>query len=76
MEEFAKLPHTVQLFPSNANFFLVRVTDAVSIYNYLVSKGIIVRNRHSVTLCGNCLRITVGIREENNALLEALKAYK
>ena len=76
MKEFAKLPHTVQLFPSNANFFLVRVTDAVSIYNYLVSKGIIVRNRHSVTLCGNCLRITVGIREENDALLEALKAYK
>ena len=74
--EFAKLPCTVKLFPSNANFFLVRVTDAVAIYDYLVKKGIIVRNRHSVALCGNCLRVTVGTRLENETLLEALKEYK
>lgn len=73
--EFAKLPCTVKLFPSNANFFLVRVTDAVAIYDYLVKKGIIVRNRHSVALCGNCLRVTVGTRLENETLLEALKEY-
>ena len=63
---FAKLPCTVKMYPSNANFFLARVTDAVKIYNYLVGQGIIVRNRHSVTLCGNCLRVTVGTRIENN----------
>ena len=71
--EFARLPCTVQLFPSDANFFLVRVTDAVTIYRYLVGKGIIVRNRHTVSLCGNCLRVTVGTRLENEKLIEALK---
>lgn len=72
---FAKLPCTVKMYPSNANFFLVRVTDAVKTYNYLVGQGIIVRNRHSVMLCGNCLRVTVGTRIENNKLIEALKNF-
>ena len=72
---FAKLPCTVKIYPSNAHFFLARVTDAVKIYNYLVGQGIIVRNRHSVTLCGNCLRVTVGTRIENNKLIEALKNF-
>ena len=75
-EEFAKLPCTVKIFPSDANFFLVRVTDAVKIYNYLVAEGIIVRNRNSVSLCGNCLRVTVGTRNENERLVEALEKYK
>lgn len=74
-EEFQKMPCTVKVFPSDANFFLVRVTDAVAIYNYLVGKGIIVRNRHTVSLCGNCLRVTVGTRYENVQLIEALKNY-
>lgn len=75
-EEFKALPCTVQLFPSDANFFLVRVTDAVSIYSYLVGEGIIVRSRHTVSLCGNCLRVTVGTRPENEQLLKALRNYK
>lgn len=75
-EEFEKLPCTIKLFPSDANFFLDKVTDAVKIYNYLVGEGIIVRNRHNVSLCCNCLRITVGTRVENNTLLEALKKYQ
>lgn len=75
-EEFKALPCTVQLFPSDANFFLVRVTDAVAIYRYLVGEGIIVRSRHTVSLCGNCLRVTVGTRPENEQLLKALKNYK
>lgn len=73
--EFARLPCTVHIFPSNANFFLVRVTDAMKIYNYLVGEGIIVRNRHTVSLCGNCLRVTVGTRVENDKLLDALRHY-
>ena len=52
------------------------VTDAVKIYNYLVAEGIIVRNRNSVSLCGNCLRVTVGTRNENERLVEALEKYK
>ena len=74
--EFARLPCTVHIFPSNANFFLVRVTDAIQIYNYLVGEGIIVRNRHTVSLCGNCLRVTVGTRVENDKLLDALRHYQ
>lgn len=71
--QFAELPCTLKIFPSDANFFLARVTDAAKIYNYLVGKGIIVRNRNSVSLCGNCLRVTVGTAEENEKLIEALK---
>lgn len=74
--EFARLPCTVHIFPSDANFFLVRVTDAMKIYNYLVGEGIIVRNRHTVSLCGNCLRVTVGTRVENDKLLNALRHYQ
>lgn len=76
MSEFTTLGITLKVYPSDANFFLVKVKDAVATYNYLVSKGIIVRNRHTVSLCHSCLRITVGTREENDALLQALRNYK
>lgn len=76
MQLFAQLPLTEKVFPSDANFFLARVADANAIYKYLVGEGIIVRNRHSVTLCGNCLRITIGTPEENNILIDALKRWK
>nr|WP_320039055.1 histidinol-phosphate transaminase [uncultured Bacteroides sp.] len=75
-KEFAALACTEKIYPSDANFFLAKVSDAKAIYNYLVAKGIIVRNRTSITLCKDCLRVTVGTREENNQLLEALKQYK
>ena len=68
--EFEKLPCIDSTFYSpDANFFLVKVTDAVKIYNYLVGEGIIVRNRHTVSLCCNCLRVTVGTRVENDTLV-------
>ncbi len=70
-----ELPLTVHIYPTDANFVLVKVTDAGSIYNYLRSQGIIIRNRHNVELCLNCLRITVGTEQENNTLIEALKQY-
>lgn len=72
-EEFGKLSICKKIYPSDANFILAEVEDANSTYNYLVEKGIIVRNRNKVTLCKNCLRITVGTPEENNELLNALK---
>ena len=72
---FALLPFCKKLYPTDANFFLAKVDDAQSIYDYLVSKGIIVRNRTRVTLCENCLRITIGTKEENNELLGALRVY-
>ena len=72
MEAFVKLPCCIRVFPTDANFFLAKVYEATQIYNYLVSEGIIVRNRTNVTLCNECLRITIGTKEENDALLEAL----
>ena len=75
IQAFLELPICQQIFPTDANFFLARVTDATKIYNYLVDRGIIVRNRSRIQLCDNCLRITVGTRSENNELLAALRQY-
>ncbi|GAE14049.1 histidinol-phosphate transaminase [Bacteroides pyogenes] len=74
-QELAGIPCVIRIYPSDANFLLVKVTDAAEIYDYLAGEGIIVRNRDSVPLCGNCLRVTVGTRTENDALIAALKKY-
>ena len=75
INEFIQLPCCEKIYPTDANFFLAKVTDAKKIYAYLVSKGIIVRNRTNVSLCRDCLRITIGTRPENDTLLEALNAF-
>ena len=72
----AELPICKAVYPTDANFFLARMTDADCIYHYLVDRGIILRNRSRVQLCGNCLRITIGTPKENNALLGALRQYR
>jgi histidinol-phosphate aminotransferase len=66
----------VDIYPSDANFILVKTTDANGIYNYLVQNGIIVRNRTKVELCEGALRITVGTPEENIKLIDTLQNYK
>ena len=76
MEAFSQLSICEKVYPTNANFFLTKVTDAQRIYDYLVSQGIIVRNRTRVQLCNNCLRITIGTRNENSELIGALRQYK
>jgi histidinol-phosphate aminotransferase len=73
IEAFGELKICEKVYPTDANFFLAKVVDAQKIYDYLVDNGIIVRNRTRVTLCQNCLRITIGTREENNELLGALR---
>lgn len=60
------------VYPSDANFVLVKMDDPNAVYEALVKQGVIVRNRHSVALCAGCLRITVGTPTENDALMEAL----
>lgn len=75
MAAFKELPICEKVFPTDANFFLAKMTDAQAIYGYLVERGIIVRNRNSVQLCGNCLRITIGAKSENIELLAALRQY-
>ena len=70
-----QLPLVEKIYRSDANFLLVRVDDAQRIYDYLVESGIVVRNRHRITLCENCLRITVGTPDENRILIETLQKY-
>ena len=75
IEAFRELPICEKVYPTDANFFLAKMTDATKIYNYLVDHAIIVRNRHRVQLCQNCLRITIGTKTENNELVAALRQY-
>lgn len=75
MQAVAALPICEHVYPSDANFFLARVTDACGIYDALVEQGIIVRNRHRIMMCENCLRITIGTPAENDELLAALKQF-
>ncbi len=75
MQAFQELPICEKVYPTDANFFLAKMTDAQGIYNYLVDKGIIVRNRSRIQLCNNCLRITIGLKSENNELLAALRQF-
>ena len=74
-DAFELLPICKKVYPTDANFFLARMTDAPKIYDYLVDKGIIVRNRHRVQLCENCLRITIGTKTENSELIAALRQF-
>jgi histidinol-phosphate aminotransferase len=71
--ELEEMELTEKVYPSDANFLLVKVKDATGIYHSLVDKNIIVRNRSSVI--GNCLRITIGKRSENNRLIKTLKSF-
>ena len=74
--ELQNLPFIENIFPSDANFILVKMRGARNIYELLVSKGIIVRDRSKVILCDDCLRITIGTEKENQTLIEALLNYK
>lgn len=73
IESLAALPFIKKIFPTDANFILVQVDDAEIRYEQLIAKGIVIRNRSNQALCDNCLRITVGTKEENSKLLEILK---
>ena len=74
--ELPKLACVRKIYPTDANFILTDVGDANAVYSTLMEKGVIVRNRTNVTLCEGCLRITVGIPEENDTLLSVLKEIK
>ncbi|MBW4891556.1 histidinol-phosphate transaminase [Mucilaginibacter sp. HMF5004] len=71
-----ELDFVLDIYPSDANFILAKTTDAKGIYNHLVERGIIVRDRSKVELCEGCLRITVGTPLENSILLEAVKTFR
>ena len=69
------LPIIKEVYPTEANCCLAKITDSKQIYDYLVDRGIIVRNRNRVQLCQNCLRITIGTKTENGELIAALRQY-
>jgi histidinol-phosphate aminotransferase len=72
-EGLSKIDLIKKIYPSDANFLLVKMTNARSVYEALVKKGIIVRDRSNVMLCDDCLRITIGTQQENQILLNELK---
>lgn len=74
--ELESIQFVERIFPSDANFLLVKVDNATKRYNELIVKGIVVRNRTNQPLCENCLRLTVGTKQENIKLITALKQLK
>ncbi|GAB2537167.1 histidinol-phosphate transaminase [Rufibacter soli] len=75
MEAFDQMPLIEKTYPSDANFVLVQVANANELYAYLLSRGVVVRNRSTQPGCANCLRITIGTPAENDHLLAALQTF-
>ncbi|TKK71930.1 histidinol-phosphate transaminase [Ilyomonas limi] len=71
-EVLAQMPVAEKVYPSDANFILVKIKEARKVYEFLLSKSIVVRDRSNVLLCNDCLRITIGTEQENTALVDAL----
>lgn len=69
------VPYVQHIYPTDANFLLIKVEDANAVYRFLVSRSIIVRNRNTVALCEGCIRITVGTANENNELINTMKLF-
>ena len=74
-EVFKQIPTVEKVYPSDANFILVKIKDARKVYEFLLTKGIVVRDRSNVKLCDDCLRITIGTEEENTNLIDALHEW-
>ncbi|MCF0176214.1 MAG: histidinol-phosphate transaminase [Bacteroidales bacterium] len=75
-EYMTGLPYVKKVYPSDANFLLVKVDDADALYDHLIGDGIIVRNRNRVAGCSGCLRITIGLGSENDKLRATLATYR
>lgn len=75
-EGLTSIAFVSKIYPTDANFILIKVDDATARYNQLLEKGIVIRNRTTQPLCENTLRLTVGTQTENNNLLEALIALQ
>ena len=72
---FRKMPTVEKVYPSDANFLLVKIADARAVYDFLLTQQIVVRDRSNVELCENCLRITIGTEKENTLLVDAMQAW-
>jgi len=76
IKELAAFPFIGYIYPSDANFFLMKVKDADKLYTYLSDNGVIIRNRSKEVNCENCLRVTIGTPDENQQLINLLKSYE
>jgi histidinol-phosphate aminotransferase len=74
-EVFESMPTVEKVYPSDANFILVKIKNARKIYEFLLTKGIVLRDRSSVQLCEDCLRITIGSEKENTILVDAMQDW-
>ncbi|WP_439505655.1 histidinol-phosphate transaminase [Sediminibacterium sp.] len=72
---FKTMPTVQEVYPSDANFLLVKIKDARKVYEFLLTKGIVLRDRSSVQLCNDCLRVTVGSEQDNTSLVEAMQDW-
>ncbi len=72
---FKQMPTVEKVYDSDANFLLVKIKDAKKVYQFLLTKGIVVRDRSNVKLCEDCLRITIGTEKENTILVDALAEW-
>ena len=75
-DSLSAMPCVRRVYPSDANFLLVRVDDAPAMYNRLIEHRVIVRDRSRVPGCDNCLRITIGTPEENDRMLNIIASEK
>jgi len=73
IEQLSEIKYIEIIFPSDANFVLIKVDDASKRYNQLIDFGIVIRNRTTQLLCENCLRITIGTKSENEKLINVLR---
>ncbi len=74
-EVFASMPTVETVYPSDANFILVKIKEARAVYEFLLTKGIVLRDRSNVQLCKDCLRITVGSEQDNTLLVDAMQDW-
>jgi histidinol-phosphate aminotransferase len=74
-EVFRSMPTVEKVYPSDANFLLVKISEARKIYEFMLERGIVLRDRSNVKLCEDCLRITVGTEQENTALVDAMQEW-
>jgi histidinol-phosphate aminotransferase len=73
IQSLDKVKYIEKIYPSDANFILIKVDDATKRYSQLIGRGIVVRNRSNQPLCNNCLRISIGTKDENENLIQSLK---
>lgn len=74
-QKLSEIPLVKEILPSDANFLMVRFDEPKKVFDYLIQKKIVVRDRSKVPLCEGCLRFTIGIKAENDELLKALRTY-